>query len=154
MGGLFKKRGQFHKSLDLVVSGPAQLGEDVHAQVCVTADGKGVRVSSIDGSLVLTEIVVIEEIVDAPMGITAMVENPTVLWRANETFAIDSQLEPTEQKTFEVRMSLPKDKSPTQLGDPEHRWALEVKVHMDAPRPSKSEPYVVDCREMIEVRTG
>ena len=80
MGSLFRRQKEFHKDIQLKSESPVQLGEKLIAQILVGAGNKGVRVESLKCSLVLADITVTEEIIDGPMGLTASLEVPTVIW--------------------------------------------------------------------------
>lgn len=151
MGSLFGRRKKYHKAVHLIVSSPVRLGDTFESRITVTASNKGVRVESLRCSLVLADVNVKEEIVDAPMGLTVPFESFTKIWNCQETVHLDIQLEPGQSQDFPFRLTVGQDQLPSALGEPERRWTLTVEVGFDAPRPEKSRPYQVQCLETVEV---
>jgi len=151
MGGLFRKKKQYHEDIQLKVTPDARLGTDLQGQILVKAGEKGLRVKSFDCHLVLAEVEVKEEVVDAPMGLTASVVTSTIIWESKTSLPPDTQLEPGETKELPFTLEIPADQSPSEAGEPERRWALNVDLELDAPRPMKSHAYEFSCSQILRV---
>lgn len=83
---------------------------------------------SFDCHLVFADIEVREEVVDAPMGLTASVESPTALWGNETSTRSDIQLEPGETKELPFTLQIPADLPSSEEGHPERRLILTVKL--------------------------
>lgn len=85
------------------------------------------------------------------MALTLPVEDETVLWQYEETLAPGRQMEPGETKEFPFSLHIPEGQSPSRAGEPFCRWAVKVRVALDAPSPGKPQPYEVVCSQIIEI---